>query len=139
MQPKVTIKLKTREIVHTEKISSDENTVLKTLIFDAIFMFNFSFFSDEKMDNSPKFCSVTLRNISNGHLYSQDFRSESEIRVLHGNSEAHNCIKEVLTGVREDETGSGKDLAIEEGYSVLSNIKFRHFKFLPLCKCMLAQ
>jgi len=64
--------------------------------------------NDEKMDNSPKFCCVTLRNISNGHLYSQDFRSESEIRVLHGNSEAHNCIKEVLTGVREDETGSGE-------------------------------
>ena len=75
-------------------------------------------FSDEKMDTSPKFCCVTLRNISNGHLYSQDFRSESEIRVLHGNSEAHNCIKEVLTGVREDETGSGKEIAIEEIYSM---------------------
>ena len=88
------------------------------------------FFSDEKMDTSPKFCCVTLRNISNGHLYSQDFRSESEIRVLHGNSEAHNCIKEVLTGVREDETGSGKEIAIDESYSIVSNIKLRQLKFL---------
>ena len=82
------------------------------------------------MDTSPKFCCVTLRNISNGHLYSQDFRSESEIRVLHGNSEAHNCIKEVLTGAREDETGSGKEIAIEEGFSMVSNLKLRQFKFL---------
>ena len=88
------------------------------------------FFSDEKMDTSPKFCCVTLRNISNGHLYSQDFRSESEIRVLHGNSEAHNCIKEVLTGAREDETGSGKEIAIDESYSIVSNIKLRQLKFL---------
>ena len=78
------------------------------------------------MDTSPKFCCVTLRNISNGHLYSQDFRSESEIRVLHGNSEAHNCIKEVLTGAREDETGSGKEIAIEEGFSMVSNLKEGH-------------
>ena len=55
-----------------------------------------------------KFCCLTLRNTSNGHLFNQDFRSESEIRVLHGNNEAHNCIKEVLTGSKDNETVSGK-------------------------------
>lgn len=56
--------------------------------------------TDEKID--PKFCCLTLRNTSNGHLFSEDFRGKSEIRVLHGSNEAHNCIKNVLTGDKEE-------------------------------------
>ena len=55
--------------------------------------------------NDPKFCCMTLRNTSNGHLYSSDHRSESEIKVVHGNSEVHNCIKSVLSGGKNDESG----------------------------------
>ena len=37
---------------------------------------------------------------------------------------------EVLTGVREDETGSGKKIAIEKTYSMVSNLKPKPFDVL---------
>lgn len=53
---------------------------------------------DDKVE--PKFCCLTLRNISNGHLFNSDFRASSEIRVVHGSTEVHDCVSQVLNGAK---------------------------------------
>lgn len=46
--------------------------------------------------NLPNFSCLTLRNVSNGFLYDSNFRSKSEIRVVHGNAEVRKCVRHVL-------------------------------------------
>ena len=68
--------------------------------------------SDDKME--PKFCCMTLRNTSNGHLFNTEYRSDSEIRVLHGNTEVHNCIKQVLTGGKDDKSAGENPIQLAQ-------------------------
>ena len=77
--------------------------------------------TDEKAE--PKVCCLTLRNCSNGHLFRPRFHNKSEIRVLHGNNEVHNCIKEVLIGTKDEKLAdAGIQLANPDG---IWNIPFR--------------
>ena len=53
----------------------------------------------------PNFCCLTLRNTSNGHVFSNtgytNTQGQSEIRVVHGNTEVYQCIRHVLLGDKD--------------------------------------